>query len=60
MCRLEKCDRHEFDHGLCLPHLKAALGIKDKTTKRKSRKRKVDAEEVVVNDDTNVLETRGE
>lgn len=22
MCRIEKCERHEFNNGLCLPHLK--------------------------------------
>lgn len=27
MCRVEDCERHEFDHGYCLPHLKAVRAL---------------------------------
>lgn len=66
MCKTKDCDRHEFDYGLCLVHLKEKW-LKDGTLvvetapvapKRKSRKKKVDAEVVTINDNTEELETR--
>jgi hypothetical protein len=54
MCRRDKCERTEFDFGLCLDHLKEEVfGVK---TKR--RKKKVDAVEVITTDDTATLEVR--
>jgi hypothetical protein len=59
MCKIEKCDRTEFDFGLCLDHLKEKVfGVKTKAKPRKSRKTKVDAVEVVTADDTTNLEVR--
>lgn len=64
MCKKDDCDRHEYDYGYCLPHLKEAwqkdgtLVIEEAKPKRKSRKKKVDAETVVTNDETTELETR--
>ena len=63
MCKHEKCERHEYDYGLCLPHLKEKFGLVEYEVakpKRKSRKKKVDAAEVVTNDETAELETREE
>lgn len=60
MCVVEKCDRHEIWGGRCLPHLKEHLEVVDATTKpkRKSRKKKIDAEEILVNDETTEMEVR--
>lgn len=51
MCSKKNCERHEFDYGLCLIHLKEALGIEDVTTKKKRKGRKqIDAVEVMTTD----------
>lgn len=54
MCRIEDCDRHTFDRGLCLTHLKEALNPTPKR-RRKSRKKKVDAAELMTTDSTEVM-----
>lgn len=55
MCRIEGCERHEFNHGLCLDHTKNPdAPVKKKRTRRK----KVDAVEVLTTDATEVAEER--
>ena len=56
MCKMEKCERHEFDKGLCLIHLREAYAPVEKPKRKRSKK--VDAVEVATNDDTTELETR--
>lgn len=58
MCRVDNCERHEFDHGYCLPHLKEARSeaqnapVKAQQNKSGTRRRnkKIDALEVVTAD----------
>lgn len=39
MCKIDNCNRHEFNHGLCLYHLKVDAGvIKPKPVKRARKK----------------------
>lgn len=61
MCKRDDCERHEYDYGYCLPHLKEEFGLVSyevRKPKSKSRKAKVDAEVVVTTDETEVVETR--
>lgn len=60
MCRVEECERHEFNKGLCLPHYKEAIAPVEEKPKRKSRKKKVDNEEVITTDATEVVEERND
>ena len=66
MCSKDKCERHEFDYGLCLDHLRekwlgdGTLVVEQTKPKRKSRKKKVDAEVVTTTDETSELEVRDE
>lgn len=66
MCKHENCERHEYDYGLCLPHLKEKYSLStyekadapvEETKPKRTRKKKVDAVEVVTNDETE-METR--
>lgn len=54
MCKIEDCERHEFDRGMCLPHRKEYLLYKDiaerEEEKPKRRRKKIDAVEVVTAD----------
>jgi len=51
MCTKEDCTRHEYDYGLCLPHLKEKmLGDKSIEPRQPPRKKKIDVVEVVVAD----------
>jgi len=56
MCKKEKCERHEFDYGLCLAHLKEEFAPVQ--PKRRTRKKKVDAVELVTTDATEIKEER--
>ena len=56
MCRIKDCERYPFDRGLCLDHYRDALA--PEKPKRKTRKKKVDAVEVLTTDATDVAEER--
>ena len=61
MCKRKYCKEEAFDaRDLCLPHLKASLGLgpEPATPKRKSRKKVVDNEELLTTDDTDLQEER--
>ena len=61
MCNHENCERHEYDYGLCLPHLKekfSLVSFEVAKPKRKSRKKKVDAVEVETTDAPVEIEER--
>lgn len=66
MCNVENCERHEYDYGLCLPHLKEKYSLStyekagapvEEEKPKPRRKKKVDALEVETTD-TEELETR--
>lgn len=70
MCKIKDCERHVFDRGLCLPHLKAVVFAADvdaavasieatEARMPKRRRKKIDAVEVVTAD-SEPQETRQE